>query len=47
MQRICRADCRGICPLCGQNRNLVICGCEARPQDDRWAALKKLQTKGI
>jgi len=47
MQRICRDDCHGICPICGQNRNVVNCGCEAKPADDRWAALKKLQTKGI
>jgi len=47
MQRICREDCHGICPLCGQNRNLLNCGCEVRPTDDRWSALKNLQTKGI
>ena len=47
MQRVCRAECQGICPVCGQNRNLVHCGCEARPVDDRWAALKNLQTRGI
>lgn len=47
MQRICREDCQGICPVCGQNRNLVNCGCEAKPEDDRWSALKKLQVKGI
>ena len=46
MQRICREDCQGICPFCGRNRNLVNCGCEATLVDDRWAALKKLQTKG-
>ena len=46
MQRICRPDCLGICPVCGQNRNLVQCACELKPLDDRWAALKKLQTKG-
>ena len=46
MQRICREDCQGICPICGRNRNLVHCGCEATLVDDRWAALKKLQTKG-
>lgn len=47
MQRVCREDCHGICPICGQNRNLANCGCEAKPVDDRWSALKKLQTKGI
>ena len=47
MQRVCRQECRGICPLCGQNRNLINCGCEAKPVDDRWSALKKVQVKGI
>ena len=43
MQRVCRAECRGICPVCGQNRNLIHCGCEAKLVDDRWAALKELK----
>lgn len=42
MQRTCRVDCKGICPFCGQNRNLADCGCRAEPLDDRWAALKNL-----
>jgi uncharacterized protein len=47
MQRVCRAECQGICPVCGQNRNLIHCECEAKLVDDRWSALKKLQVKGI
>ena len=47
MQRICREDCHGICPVCGQNRNATKCACQVKPMDDRWSALKKLQTKGI
>jgi uncharacterized protein len=46
MQRVCREDCQGICPICGQTRNLVNCECELKTMDDRWSALKKLQTKG-
>ncbi|HEX5230025.1 MAG TPA: DUF177 domain-containing protein [Bryobacteraceae bacterium] len=46
MQRVCRADCLGICPVCGQNRNLINCGCEAKLVDDRWSALKKVHVKG-
>jgi uncharacterized protein len=46
MQKICRADCRGFCPVCGQNRNVQSCGCEPESKDDRWAALKRLQTRG-
>ena len=46
MQRVCREDCRGICPVCGQNRNLLNCECEAKLVDDRWLALKKVHVKG-
>ncbi len=46
MQRVCRAECQGICPGCGQNRNLLNCGCEVKLVDDRWSALKKVQVKG-
>lgn len=42
MQRICSEACKGICPSCGQNRNLVECGCRPKPVDDRWSALKNL-----
>lgn len=42
MQRICRQSCRGICPVCGQNRNVVDCDCQSRRVDDRWNALKNL-----
>ncbi len=44
MQRICRPSCRGICPVCGQNRNVVECDCQSRRVDDRWSALKRLMT---
>ena len=43
MQRLCRADCKGICPACGQNRNLKECSCQQTSLDDRWAALKHLK----
>ena len=42
MQRVCSESCKGICPVCGQNRNLKECGCQLRAGDDRWAALKNL-----
>ena len=35
---LCRADCAGLCPECGVNRNLEQCSCGA-PIDIRWAAL--------
>jgi uncharacterized protein len=40
MQRVCRQDCKGICPSCGQNRNQKDCGCHAEATDDRWASLR-------
>jgi uncharacterized protein len=42
MQRVCSEDCKGICPECGQNRNLKQCACRGASADDRWAALKHL-----
>jgi len=43
MQRLCREDCKGICPECGQNRNQQACGCQVKAVDDRWAALKQMK----
>lgn len=40
MRRICSEACKGICPECGQNRNLAECRCEVKATDDRWAALR-------
>src|SRR2546422_132133 len=36
----CRADCRGLCPQCGQDLNVGACAC-APPPDPRWAALRE------
>jgi len=27
MKRLCREDCKGVCPTCGADRNLTSCGC--------------------
>jgi uncharacterized protein len=43
MQRLCSMKCKGICPVCGQNRNQNPCQCQATAVDDRWAALKQLK----
>lgn len=42
---LCRADCAGLCPTCGRDRNLGPCGCETRGGDARWAALAALHEK--
>lgn len=42
MKPLCREGCRGLCPVCGGNRNMNPCGCEAPLPDPRLAALKTL-----
>jgi len=39
---VCSADCQGLCPVCGQDRNLKNCQCQTQQIDPRWEALKKL-----
>ena len=39
---LCRADCRGLCPYCGIDRNEDSCDCSA-PVDARWATLDELR----
>ena len=42
MQPLCRTDCKGICPICGADRNTEECRCQDEETDDRFAALKAL-----
>ncbi len=42
MKPLCREDCRGLCPVCGTNRNTATCGCEHVWEDPRLAPLKGL-----
>ena len=39
---LCKNDCKGICPVCGADRNAVECSCERVETDPRWAGLKEL-----
>ncbi len=41
-ERLCRADCAGLCPTCGVDRNEVPCECSQDVVDHRWAALDGL-----
>ena len=43
MQKLCREECKGICPQCGQNHNVASCTCDAKPGDDRWQALREVK----
>jgi uncharacterized protein len=42
MQPLCRPDCRGLCPRCGQDLNTGDCACNVAPVDNRWSALAEL-----
>jgi len=39
---VCKEDCLGLCPVCGENWNLKECECERKPVDARWSALEEL-----
>jgi len=40
---LCRRDCEGICPRCGQDWNEGDCDCEFDTVDSRWKALEELR----
>lgn len=46
----CREDCKGLCPTCGADLNVVACGCPplatAEGADTRWNALRELAGNG-
>lgn len=43
---LCDEECRGLCPVCGANRNEESCRCET-PRHDRWAALDVLRVPDV
>ncbi len=42
---LCSEDCRGLCPTCGANRNILPCECPDRQPDPRWEKLRHLLPK--
>ncbi len=40
---VCREDCKGLCPVCGVDRNRESCSCNTERIDPRLAVLKELQ----
>ena len=42
-QLLCREDCPGLCPSCGQDLRQAACSCQAVPSDSRWERLKNLR----
>ncbi len=42
MKILCKEDCKGVCPKCGQNLNERDCGCDTFVPDPRMAVLKDI-----
>lgn len=40
---LCTEQCKGLCPVCGTDRNVNSCNCETREIDPRWEELKNLR----
>jgi len=45
VRTLCKPDCKGLCPRCGQNRNSQDCSCEEGQADPRWEALSGLRSR--
>ena len=43
---VCTAECKGLCPDCGQDLNRGLCECVPTPGDERWEKLRDLVTVG-
>lgn len=46
MQPLCRADCPGLCPVCGRDLSVGTCECARERIDPRWEALAGLKSLG-
>lgn len=45
MQWLCNPACKGLCPLCGANRNVTSCSCRMEPAKHPLSALQQLLTE--
>jgi uncharacterized protein len=46
MKNLCRPDCKGLCQVCGKDRNKELCLCEAPAEaSGQWTALKGLSER--
>ena len=45
MNPLCSQDCRGLCPICGVDRNANSCSCQEGAIDPQWAPLLDLRGK--
>jgi uncharacterized protein len=44
-RRLCREECKGLCPKCGADLNAGDCSCEQGEADPRWSALAEWKDK--
>ncbi len=42
---LCKQDCKGLCEVCGSDRNVRECGCTVEDYDPRLEVLQKLKNK--
>lgn len=42
---VCKPECKGLCPRCGQNLNDEVCDCAVDEADPRWAVLRELKSE--
>ena len=40
---LCSEECKGLCPVCGRDRNKYSCSCADNEIDYRWSLLEKLR----
>lgn len=43
---LCKEDCKGLCPVCGQNLNERDCGCDTFVPDPRMAVIQDIFRRG-
>lgn len=43
---LCRDECKGLCVVCGKNKNKEQCECTEASIDPRWAMLQEIKKKG-
>ena len=45
LQALCKEDCKGLCPVCGADKNVEPCDCDTFTIDPRLVALKQFLKK--
>lgn len=43
LKPLCKKDCKGLCPSCGQDLNIKKCSCKIVKEDIRWEGLGKIK----